>query len=75
MSDTPRSHDTDTGRGLSARRARAARGQVASYIHEIVGPTPGPEPPASSEPTSHPAGVGSDRIDQGDRPQQPDGGL
>jgi hypothetical protein len=35
MSDTPRSRDTDTGRGLSARRARAARGQVASYIHEM----------------------------------------
>jgi hypothetical protein len=25
----------DTGRRLTARRARAARGRVASYIHEV----------------------------------------
>jgi hypothetical protein len=35
MSDTRRTHDTHTGRRLSARRVRAARGQVASYIHEM----------------------------------------
>jgi hypothetical protein len=28
-------HDPDTGRRLTARRARAARGRLATYIHEV----------------------------------------
>jgi hypothetical protein len=35
MSKTRTTHDGATGRRLSARRARVARGQLASYIHEV----------------------------------------